>query len=133
MYKSIINSCVLTQEQSKRFIQGNETDKYDFFLKATGLELTAQELQKIKEEVAQTQAFLEGGNSKLSNKLDRVRVCKEEVERFRQFDKLEKDIRESIVKRFWVDYHMAEDTVRRIEAEITKLEGLSPFSIMHVL
>ena len=28
--------CVLTQEESKKFIQGQEREKYDFYLKVTG-------------------------------------------------------------------------------------------------
>ena len=29
--------CILTQEESKKFIQGHEKDKYDFFLKVNTL------------------------------------------------------------------------------------------------
>lgn len=36
--------CVLTQEESKKFISGAATEKYDFFLKATGLERNKAEL-----------------------------------------------------------------------------------------
>ena len=37
--------CLLTQDDSKKFIGGSETDKYDFFLKATGLHRTKEELK----------------------------------------------------------------------------------------
>ena len=37
--------CLLTQEDSKKFIQGSDKDKYEFFLKATGLQRTKEELE----------------------------------------------------------------------------------------
>lgn len=36
--------CLLTQDDSKKFIGGSEKDKYEFFLKATGLHRTKEEL-----------------------------------------------------------------------------------------
>lgn len=38
--------CILTQEQSKSFINGAEKEKYDFFLKATSLERIREELSQ---------------------------------------------------------------------------------------
>jgi len=35
--------CILTQEESKRLIHGSAKEKYDFFIKATGLKLLHEE------------------------------------------------------------------------------------------
>ena len=48
--------CVLTQEDAKKFIGGTETDKYDFFLRATGLKRAAEEHAETRELLDLTKA-----------------------------------------------------------------------------
>jgi chromosome segregation ATPase len=43
--------CILTQEESKKFIQGHEKEKYEFFLKASGLDVTSEEIERVGKEV----------------------------------------------------------------------------------
>ena len=114
--------CVLTQELSKRFIQGNESDKYDFFLKATGLEMTRSELDKVKTDLEEVKIFLEGAESKLQPKLDRVKAAQEEVDKFKQFDKLHEKIVDCTVKRFWIHYHTNYDICDALSLEVKNRE-----------
>ena len=114
--------CVLTQELSKRFIQGNEADKYDFFLKATGLEMTRNELNKVRTDLEEVKTFLEGAESKLQPKLDRVKAAQEEVDKFKQFDKLNEKIVDCTVKRFWIHYHTNYDICDELAIKVKERE-----------
>ena len=114
------NPCsVLTQELSKKFIQGNEADKYEFFLKATGLEMTRNEIGKVQVETEEIMGLVNSSESKLSGKLERLRAAKEEVDKFKQLDHLDKKIIECHAKIYWVDYYKTDDMISEI---LTKLE-----------
>ncbi len=68
------NPCnVLTQEESKRFIQGKEEDKYKFFLKATGIDRTMEELAETDAKLDTAYARIKGARSKLRGKEDNVK------------------------------------------------------------
>ena len=114
------NPCsVLTQELSKKFIQGNEADKYEFFLKATGLEMTRNEIGKVQSEIKEIRNLVNSSESKLSGKLERLRAAKEEVDKFKQLDHLDRKIIECHAKIYWVDYYKTDDMIGEI---LTKLE-----------
>ena len=112
--------CVLTQELSKRFIQGTGRDKYDFFLKATGLEMTSHEIKRIKDLINETNAFLEGARGKLRGKKDRMQKADEEVRKYKQFDALEGKITECVVKQFWVHYQKNVDICDSLKKEVER-------------
>ena len=60
--------CVLTQEESKKFIQGHERDKYDFFLKATGLQATHDQIEQTQDTYLETKKGMKGMEAKLEIK-----------------------------------------------------------------
>lgn len=64
--------CVLTQDEAKRFIQGKEADKYAFFLKATLLERT-------KEEIAEAEANLQKAREDQRRNINQIQLKEQTV------------------------------------------------------
>eukprot|EP01038_Epipyxis_sp_PR26KG_P011016 gene11016-14795_t len=110
--------CVLTQEQSKKFIQGQDKEKYDFFLKATGLSLAADDIQSIKktiEEVTVDQQKLEG---RLAAKEADVKNLKDILERLTALDGITGKIRENFAKQLWFKVNASSSTLMSLESNV---------------
>jgi structural maintenance of chromosomes protein 6 len=107
--------CILTQEMSKTFINGSEGEKYNFFLKATGLET-------ISDDINITQELLEGAKEAEVNSQDKVKSKFESVQALRKdlqlLDSLEEhaeSIRVCSAKLFWCDVAEARAVVEQLE------------------
>ena len=116
------NPCnVLTQEESKRFIQGKEEDKYKFFLKATGIDRTMEELAETDAKLDTAYARIKGARSKLRGKEDNVKKLEGELEVFRRIEKFEKAMKKTAAKALWVDVELREARVEACKTQVAKL------------
>jgi chromosome segregation ATPase len=95
--------CVLTQENSKKFIKGKEEDKYEFFMKATGLAPMWQELIGLMESYQASNVASIKGEGRTDSLRKDAREKKVELEKMLDLDKFEEDIRLCHAKAFWVD------------------------------
>lgn len=99
--------CVLTQEESKKFIQGQEKDKYAFFLKATGLEQTLVELTESSSNLDEADKEIAKGLERLTGKQEAVNTLKQELVDLMALDKYDGMISDCLAKSFWCDvYHI---------------------------
>lgn len=121
--------CVLTQEESKRFIQGHERDKYDFFLKATGLERTLDEVTDVKKYIDETDVKLVNSQRILKTKQDEVSRLKKEMDDLMALDEYDDKIRDILVKLIWYGVYEQETVVDELletksnkEKEIINIE-----------
>jgi chromosome segregation ATPase len=107
--------CVLTQEESKRFLQGTEASKYTFFLKATGLQRARENLVVLDDRITQSQSKCEVIEGKLKAKRDVVKKLKSELKELDALGIYEEQIKEYTLRLLWLKVHEKEavlDTLR---------------------
>jgi len=107
--------CVLTQEESKKFIQGKEGAKYEFFVKATGLLKMREENFRVGEALEKAQEKVDNFKPALLSKKDNVTKLKTELSEVMGFAEEELNIAKVACKSFWVDVMVKE----------AELEGLN--------
>ena len=107
--------CILTQEQSKTFINGKEKEKYEFFLKATGLE-------RIRDEICDSRTMIDTGYEAVRvskatklKKYDAMQALQKTYAALQALDKHEDEIQNCIAKIFWCDVEEAQHVVEEIE------------------
>lgn len=110
--------CILTQEESKKFIHGHETDKYDFFLKATGLYAVGEKNSEIKEELDSIDDLLPLKKTKLQEKKEEGQHYKQIRDRLTELSGIDDSIRLCIAKGFWDDVRVADSVVQQAEEAV---------------
>lgn len=108
--------CILTQEESKRLIHGSEKDKYEFFIKATGLKHLHEELTVGEQDVAECEANMKRAKPQVLQLKSDFEQARAKAEEFKLLDGIEEQIRLTTAKLFW-------DEVRTIEGSIDTLKG----------
>lgn len=93
--------CILTQEESKKFIQGHEKEKYQFFMKASGLDITFDEIEKIRAQIELARKSISGYDEKLQSKKDAILKVKAELKKLMELDSFEEEIQLCQAKMFW--------------------------------
>ena len=115
------NPCnVLTQEESKRFINGKEEDKYKFFLKATGLDRTQEEIDFIVEQMAESKKRIETQRKRLGKKEEVVLKYAAELKKFKNLDELEFKLKKLAAKALMVEERDQKCVVDIAEKEVEK-------------
>ena len=105
------NPCiVLTQEQSKLFIQGSPKDKYTFFLKATSLDKIHEELKTCKNQLEHSQNDLTKALTGIQKKHDDYNKKKSDLDDFKSLQKFQDNINMCKAKQFWFDAYVIQDT-----------------------
>jgi chromosome segregation ATPase len=118
------NPCnVLTQEESKKFIQGAEKDKYSFFLKATGLERTRVEIGETGEVITATQEKLESTKDSVERKAGVAKMLERDLAQLDKVEGLEKSIKENEAKKFWVKLRDTELVVESARGILDETRG----------
>jgi chromosome segregation ATPase len=97
--------CVLTQEQSKKFIKGREEDKYDFFMKATGLKPMYDELLDLKDTYDDSNKTFQKSEGRVEQLREDKNAKKRELQSLLEMDGIEQKIRECQAKAFWIDVY----------------------------
>jgi len=95
--------CVLTQEESKKFIGGTKEEKYQFFMKATGLQAMHQDLLEAINNTELTKVAIDKSKVKLTLSKEDVKKKKEEMMRMLELDVLDAKIKECEARAYWVD------------------------------
>ena len=117
------NPCnVLTQEESKKFIQGKSEDKYSFFLKATGIDRTQQELTETKEKLAKAAKRMHTAEGKLGGKRANVATLVVELKELKKLDSYALKIKTCDAKALWVDVDAKAVEVDASNAALAKLQ-----------
>eukprot|EP01039_Chlorochromonas_danica_P001809 gene1809-1976_t len=115
--------CVLTQDESKRFVQGKDSEKYDFFLKATGLFNLREELKEVNNNAEKTENLVEDYRKKLEDKARGLQQLKAKYDRLRHLDTLQDKINLCRGKLIWLDVVECQERVRAIDAALDKSEA----------
>jgi chromosome segregation ATPase len=117
--------CILTQEESKKFIQGGEADKYEFFLKATGLQTLKDDLVEITATLDETTIRRSQNDKAIKDKDKSVQRLKEQYESIKNFENIEREVEECWVKLLWHDHLIAEATFEQMKQEVAEKEKAS--------
>jgi chromosome segregation ATPase len=113
--------CVLTQEESKKFIGGQEKEKYTFFLKATGLERIRDELKMVIQTNENVTNTLAQSKTKLKTKNHALQKLKDELNELMELDKYDAKISENTAKIFWINVKTDEDVVKVAEKSVVEV------------
>lgn len=108
--------CILTQEESKRLIHGSAKEKYEFFIKATGLKHLHEELTVGEADVTECEENMARAKPQVLQLKSDFDQAKVKAQEFKQLDEIEGNIRLTTAKLFW-------DEVRTIEGSIDTLKG----------
>ena len=120
------NPCnVLTQEESKRFINGKEEDKYLFFLKATGIDRTQEEIDSMNHQLSESKKRVENQRKRLSKKRDTVKKYEEEFQKFAALEEDEQKLKRFAAKSLWREVQEQQDNVDALERTLEKLKQTS--------
>ena len=109
--------CVLTQEESKKFIQGKEKEKYEFFYRATGLRDMQEANSEVMERLKMVLAKCEGFRETLTEKQTAYKKLKAEMEEISGFEKEELKIAAQQCKVYWLESSVSErvcDNLRQV-------------------
>ena len=109
--------CVLTQEESKRMIHGSAHEKYEFFLKATGLKLIYDDLVSSETALAEAQIDIERHRPTVEAKNNDRKEKKKLMEEFLKLDSYQDDIRVNTAKLYWDEVRTAEGVVEELQEE----------------
>jgi structural maintenance of chromosomes protein 6 len=100
--------CVLTQEEAKKFIQGEDKEKYDFFLKASGLHRTKEELLAARELIHETTTNKEKCEQVLTSKIEENRKLRDELDLWINFDVEENKVKALQAKVYWAKAYVCQ-------------------------
>lgn len=106
--------CILTQEESKKFIQGHEKEKYEFFLKASGLDVTQEEIARVKTQIDSAKESLTQHDEKLALKKEVLNKLKADYRRLVALDDYETDIQDCLAKIYWREAADASDALTEV-------------------
>ena len=95
--------CVLTQEESKKFIGGSASEKYTFFLKASGLQSMADQLKRMKEVLEDSQEAQDKNEKALQDKKATAVKWQEILTQFQAFETIDRDINNCYIKAAYCD------------------------------
>ena len=114
--------CVLTQEESKRLIHGSSKEKYEFFLKATGLKNIFDELSVANSKLAEADLMCETHKPNLERSKRNRDECKRKLQEFSELQHFESRIRAEMAKQYWDDVRTIEGSLEQLkdEAEVAK-------------
>lgn len=114
---------VLTQEESKKFIQGQEKEKYAFFLKATGLERINLELTECIEQLKGVTETLKKQEGRLEEKAIERNKIKDELQQLIELDTYDAKIGLCLAKKYWLQVMQYNSEVIRYKNEYDEKEN----------
>jgi len=112
----------LTLTPTNRFIQGKPEDKYRFFLKATGIDRTQEELQDTVTKLEKVCARLDTADKKMEGKRKNVANLENELQELKQLDRYETQIKECTAMSAWIDVTAKSDELEAATSVVTKCE-----------
>ena len=115
--------CVLTQEMSKKFIQGKETDKYDFFLKATGLEEMTTKNVEVNEHIIAAEEKMSGFKETLDSKKEDAKRHQRDLNELQGFDEMDRKNKELECKIHWLRVKVEVEALEQMEEQLANLQA----------
>ncbi|CAN0091585.1 unnamed protein product [Ectocarpus sp. 12 AP-2014] len=113
------NPCaVLDQENSKKFLQGSESDKYAFFMKATDLERIHADSEETGRSISIMKAGHHDAVSMLPKYQEIVRQLKLELKEYENLRELKEKINRLQEQTVWAHVNVSEETVAEYEEAI---------------
>ena len=100
--------CILTQEESKKFIQGHAHEKFEFFMKASGLHLVNEEITAIEDQIELAKKSTRGHEEKLKEKKTLITKMREDYKQLMSLDKYAEEIQLNLAKIHWRDVYEAD-------------------------
>lgn len=116
--------CILTQEESKKFVHGKSDAKYEFFLKATGLYQLKENLLEVHQAIEEAKEIAATQNQKIELKEKSVAELKRMLDRLIKLDDLENDIKLNEAKMKWIDVNILRSEIANREKEVSKKDDL---------
>eukprot|EP01036_Dinobryon_divergens_P029419 gene29419-38513_t len=114
--------CVLTQEESKKFIQGSDKEKFQFFMRATGLDTLTSELLDLMNDVVATEEEIGRANVHFEELKKDYKSWKDILTKLLQLEKIDQEINKCYVKIAWAK---VQNKVEEVGAETEFLEAKS--------
>ena len=114
--------CVLTQEMAKKFVFDKDSDKYGFFLNATGLSKLKDEMVAIETKIEETRDFTKRHEQMLEPRRETARNLHQQLAKLQEVENIAVDIKACDIKVQWVNYHKYSVKVNNIERELRKAE-----------
>lgn len=112
--------CLLTQEDSKKFISGQEAEKYDFFLKATGLHSVRQKNIDIRDELGLIKKLLPLKYCTIEKKRESLKELKHIRNLLEQLTQFDSKIRTCIAKIFWYEVQLSQAVMDNAERSMNE-------------
>jgi len=112
--------CILTQEESKRLIHGSAKEKYDFFIKATGLKLLHEEFIAGEKDVADCEANMARAQPQLRQLKQDFATAKAKAKEFEALDHIEEKIRHTSAQLFWDEVRSEEAVLGLLNKKLEK-------------
>ena len=114
--------CVLTQEYSKKFIQGKEDAKYDFFFKATGLEAMKEEFSRFSDKLDVLKDKITNFEETLKGKKAARNKLRQELEELMGFERLEAEIAAILCKTYWLEELEAKELIDALREKVDEMQ-----------
>lgn len=114
--------CILTQEESKRLIHGTAKEKYQFFLKATGLQSVYDDLQRAERDMEEATARKDDVMPLVMQRKADYEAARARVEEFRQLDGIEDKIRHQTALLLWDDVRSEQAVLDGLKKQASDFE-----------
>lgn len=123
---------VLTQEDSKKFINGKEGDKYEFFLKASGLRKVKEELHIAKDEIGEARKNITLIENRLSIKKANKDKLKSELEQFQKLGEISAKIEMANAKLLWIPYYKQVTIKNKLDVQLEDADSDHRDAVSHL-
>ena len=112
--------CVLTQEDAKLFLKGNEKRKFDFFMKATELERVSAMIYELTQTAGEAEANLARACEDIPEKERLLKEAEEKRDRARVFMETDRWVAQEMLKSHWARYYLEQATLEEQRKQVEK-------------
>ena len=114
--------CILDQTSSKEFLKGSDSEKYNFFLRATDLEKLKRQHQEMLDERALQQARVVAAEEHLPKVEAELKQAKEALDQCQALGTLETKRKHVQLMFFWANVEKKEAEAEQVEQERLELQ-----------
>eukprot|EP01032_Pedospumella_encystans_P018896 gene18896-21497_t len=112
--------CILTQEESKRLIHGSAKEKYEFFIKATGLKLLHEEFIAGEKDVEDCVANMARAKPQLQQLKEDFATARAKAQEFEALDHIDEKIRHASAQLFWDEVRSEQTVLDMLKVKLEK-------------
>ena len=114
--------CILDQTSSKEFLKGSDSEKYNFFLRATDLEKLKRQHQEMLDERALQQARVVAAEEHLPKVEEELKRAKVALDQCQALGTLETKRTHVQLMYFWANVEKKEAEAEQVEQELAKMQ-----------